>query len=147
MTAIAIAGNSANDPELRFTPNGKAMATFTIISSKSQKKPDGTWENTDVTPWSIKCWNKLAENVADSLKKGMGVIIQGTAVWESWDDKKTGEKKGKMTVTAFNVGVDLKRHIVQVVDIRRNAEGDSEIDPWSAPTWKKEAEVPESFPF
>jgi single-stranded DNA-binding protein len=77
----------------------------------------------------------------------MGVIIQGTAVWESWDDKTTGEKKGKMTVTAFNVGVDLKRHIVQVVDVRRNAEGDTEVDPWSAPTWKKEPEAPESFPF
>ncbi len=77
----------------------------------------------------------------------MGVIIQGTAVWESWDDKTTGEKKGKMTVTAFNVGVDLKRHTVQVVDVRRNAEGDTEVDPWSAPTWKKEPEAPESFPF
>ena len=147
MTAIAIAGNLATDPELRFTPNGKAMATFTIISSKSQKKPDGTWENIDVTPWSIKCWNKLAENVCDSLKKGMGVIIQGTAVWESWDDKTTGEKKGKMGVTAFNVGVDLKRHVVNVVDVRRNSDGDTQIDPWSAPTWKKEPEVPESFPF
>jgi len=52
-----------------------------------------------------------------------------------------------MSVTAFNVGVDLKRHIVQVVDVRRNAEGDSEIDPWTAPTWKTEATVPESFPF
>jgi hypothetical protein len=52
-----------------------------------------------------------------------------------------------MSVTAFNVGVDLKRHIVQVVDLRRTNEGDVEVDAWSAPTWKKEPEVPESFPF
>jgi single-strand DNA-binding protein len=123
------------------------MATFTIISSKSTKNADGTWENTDVTPWSVKCWNKLAENVCDSLKKGMGVIIQGTAVWESWDDKKTGEKRGKLGITAFNVGVDLKRHTVSVLDISRNAEGDREVDPWSAPTWSKTPDAPESFPF
>jgi single-strand DNA-binding protein len=147
MTSLSIAGNLAGDPEFRITPNGKPLATFTIIASKSQKKPDGTWENTDVSPWSIKCWNKLAENVNESLRKGMGVIIQGTAVWDSWNDKKTGEKTGRISVTAFNVGVDLKRHAVQVVEIRRNGEGDAEIDQWSAPTWKKDAEVPESFPF
>jgi single-strand DNA-binding protein len=147
MTAIAIAGNLASDPELRFTPNGKAMATFTVISSKSTKKPDGTWENTDVTPWSVKCWNKLAENVCDSLKKGMGVIIQGTAVWESWDDKKTGEKRGKLGITAFNVGVDLKRHTVSVLEVARNAEGDVTVDPWTTqPAWSKTPEV-DSFPF
>ena len=72
MTAISIAGNLAGDPELRFTPNGKACATFTVISSKSTKKPDGTWENTDVTPWSIKCWNKLAEKCLRFLEEGNG---------------------------------------------------------------------------
>ena len=55
MSQVTIVGNLAADPELRFTPNGKAMASFTVISSKSVKKEDGTWENTDVTPWSIKC--------------------------------------------------------------------------------------------
>ena len=147
MSQVTITGNLASDPELRFTPNGKAMASFTVIASKSVKKEDGTWENTDVTPWSIKCWNKLAENVAESLQKGMGVIISGNATWESWEDKNTGEKRGRMVVTAFNVGVDLKRHIANVVTVQRNAQGDMEVDPWSAPTWKKEAEVPESFPF
>ena len=77
MTTLTIAGNLAADPELKFTPNGKAVASFTIISSKSVKKDDGTWENTDVTAWSVKCWNKLAENVCESLRKGMSVIAQG----------------------------------------------------------------------
>jgi hypothetical protein len=52
-----------------------------------------------------------------------------------------------MTVTASHLGVDLKRHIVEVVDVRRNAEGDSNIEPWSAPTWKSDATVFESFSF
>lgn len=147
MSQVTIVGNLAADPELRFTPNGKAMSSFTVISSKSVKKEDGTWENTDVTPWSIKCWNRLAENVCESLRKGMGVIVQGTATWESWEDKKTGEKRGKMVVTAFNVGVDLKRHTVSATILQRGASGDVEENPWSAPTWKEEAKVPESFPF
>jgi single-strand DNA-binding protein len=145
MTTLTITGHLASDPELRFTPNGKAVATFTVISSKSVKKPDGTWENTDVTPWTVKCWNKTAENIADSLRKGMGVIFQGSATWASWDDKTTGQKRGKMEVTAFNVGIDLKRHTVAVTNQSRNAEGDVVEDVWSAPTWKTEPTVPAGF--
>lgn len=132
MTTISISGNLANDPELKFTNNGKAVASFTVISSKSTKKDDGTWENTDVTPWNIKCWNKLAENVADSLRKGMSVIVQGSAIWESWEDKTSGEKRGRMVVTAFGVGIDLKRHTAEVSVISRNYQGDTQVDPWSS---------------
>lgn len=146
MTTLTIAGNLAADPELKFTPNGKAVASFTIMSSKSVKKEDGTWENTDVTAWSVKCWNKLAENVCESLRKGMGVIVQGTAAQVSWEDKNSGQKRSKIEVTAFNVGVDLKRHIVNVISLERNAEGDVEVNPWTQPAWQKTPEV-ESFPF
>lgn len=149
MSTISIAGNLAADPELRFTPNGKAVATFTVISSKSVKKEDGTWENTDVTPWTVKCWNKLAENVAESLRKGMSVVVSGTASWASWEDKKTGEKRGKVEITAYNVGVDLKRHIVQVINLSRGNEGDINVDPWSQSAYQSAnaAKAPEEFPF
>jgi len=146
MTTLTIAGNLAADPELKFTPNGKAVASFTVISSKSVKKDDGTWESTDVTAWSVKCWNKLAENVCESLSKGMSVIVQGSAVQASWEDKQTGQKRSKIEVTAFNVGVDLKRHLVNVVSLDRNAEGDVEVNPWTQPSWQKTPEV-EAFPF
>lgn len=132
MTAITIVGNLAQDPELRFTSNGKAVASFTVISSKSVKKPDGTWESSDVTPWTIKCWNKLAENVADSLRKGVGVVVQGSAIQTSWEDKNSGEKKSRMEVTAFSVGVDLKRHSVSVSEVTHRAESaKSDFDPWA----------------
>lgn len=149
MTTICITGNLAADPELKFTPQGKAVASFTVISSKSTKKPDGTWESTDVTPWTVKCWNRLAENVAESLQKGMSVVIQGTAVWASWEDKKTGEKRGRMEITAYSVGVDLKRHIAKVINLSRGEGGDHVIDDWKQSAWEsaKSAEVPEAFPF
>ena len=94
---ITIIGNLVADPELKFTQNAKALATFTVVSSKSVKKPDGTWENTDTTFWDIKAWGKTAENVADALRKGVAVIVSGTAVQESWEDKNTGAKRSKIT--------------------------------------------------
>jgi len=149
MTTICITGNLAADPELKFTPQGKAVASFTVISSKSTKKPDGTWESSDVTPWTIKCWNRLAENVAESLTKGMSVVIQGTATWQSWEDKNSGEKRGRMEVTAYSVGVDLKRHIAKVVNLSRGEGGDHIIDDFKPSAWDtaKAVDVPDAFPF
>jgi len=114
MTTITITGNLTADPELRFIPSGKALATFTVVSSKSTKLPDGTWENSDTTFWEVKCWGKTAENVAESLSKGTSVIVSGSAVQENWEDKNTGQKRSKISITAWNVGPDLKRHIAKV---------------------------------
>ena len=136
MTQLTITGNLVADPELRFIPNGKALATFTVVSSKSVKQADGSWENTDTTFWDIKCWGKTAENVAESIEKGMSVIVVGTAVQEDWNDKTTGQKRSKMAVTAWNVGVDLKRHTTKT-NILKRTDGapnpSSAPDPWSAP--------------
>lgn len=146
MTTLTIAGNLAADPELKFTNSGKAVASFTVMSSKSVKKEDGTWDSTDVTAWSVKCWNRLAENVCETLFKGMSVIVQGTAAQVSWDDKNTGQRRSKIEVTAFNVGVDLKRHVVKVLSITRNSDSNSDDNSWSAPVWQTASEV-ESIPF
>ncbi len=132
---ITITGNLANDPELKFTANNKALCTFTVVSSKSNKKPDGTWENTDATFWDIKAWGKIAENCADSLGKGTSVIVVGTAVQENWDDKVTGNKRSKIVVTAWNVGVDMKRHSVSQISTTSKADTFTSParDSWSAP--------------
>lgn len=136
--SITIIGNIVGDPELKFTQNAKALATFTVVSSKSSKNLDGTWANTETTFWDVKAWGKTAENVAETLRKGVSVIVQGTAIQESWDDKKTGAKRSKISITAWNVGVDLKRHSYSVSVIERsdasyNPAAVSEFDPWSAP--------------
>jgi single-strand DNA-binding protein len=135
MTQLTITGNVVADPELRFIPNGKAIATFTVVASKSVKQADGTWDNTDTTFWDIKCWGKTAENVSESIQKGMSVIVVGTAVQENWEDKNTGAKRSKIAVTAWNVGIDLKRHtatasVAQRTDASFNP---PTPDPWSAP--------------
>jgi single-strand DNA-binding protein len=137
MTTLTITGNLTNDPELRFIPSGKALATFTVVSSKSTKLPDGTWENTDTTFWEVKCWGKTAENVAESLTKGMSVIVSGSAVQENWEDKNTGQKRSKISVTAWSVGPDLKRHSAKVSVLTspqyKAASPSDAPDPWSVP--------------
>ena len=134
--SLTITGNLTADPELRFTPNGKALATFTVVTSKSSKKPDGTWENLDTTFWDVKAWGKIAENCADTLSKGMSVIVVGTALQENWDDKVSGAKRSKIAVTAWNIGVDLKRHTVAQVSTPNRADSFATAparDSWSAP--------------
>jgi single-strand DNA-binding protein len=136
MTQLTITGNVVADPELRVIASGKSIATFTVVSSKSVKQANGTWENTDTTFWDIKCWGKTAENVADSVEKGMSVIVVGTAVQENWDDKATGAKRSKIAVTAWNVGVDLKRHATKTSLVQRtdgSFNPPPANDPWSAP--------------
>jgi single-strand DNA-binding protein len=136
MTTLTITGNLTADPELRFIPNGKALATFTVVSSKSTKLPDGTWENSDTTFWEVKCWGKTAENVAESLTKGMSVIVLGSAVQENWEDKNTGQKRSKISVTAWSVGPDLKRHTAKISVLtspQYSAPSAPAADPWSVP--------------
>lgn len=146
MTSVTIIGNLSNDPELKFTPSGKAVASFTVISSKSKKNESGSWENTDVTFWNIKAWDKLGENIADSLRKGVGVIVNGSAVQENWEDKTTGQQRSRIVVTAWSVGADLKRHSYEVPVIQRSdaqfPPSKAENDPWSAPSTSGE-----DFPF
>lgn len=136
MSNITIAGNVVADPELRTTANGKSVASFTVVTSKSVKQTDGTWENTDTTFWDVKCWGKTAENVIETLRKGFSVIVSGSAIQENWEDKNTGQKRSKIAITAWNVGVDLKRHSYSVSVIERtdgSFNPPAADDPWAAP--------------
>ena len=137
MTTLTVTGNLTSDPELKFIPSGKAVASFTVAASKSVKQADGSWENTDTTFWTVKAWGKTAENVAETLRKGMSVIVVGSAIQENWEDKKTGEKKSRIAITAFNVGVDLKRHTASVTEISHSKAqfpaATTASDPWATP--------------
>ena len=118
-TTMTIVGNLAADPELKFTASGKAIATFTVLSSRSRKNEEtGQWESFDTTGWKVTAWERLGENVAESLSKGDGVVVVGTAVWRSWE-KDDGSKGGRIEVTATNIGVDLKRGIAKVTRVQR----------------------------
>ena len=131
---VTIVGNLTADVELKFTPQGKAVAKFSVATSERFKTPEGNWDSKNTTFWNIIVWDKQAEYVADTIQKGDEVIVFGKAYTTSWEDKATGEKRSRMEVTATKVAVSLARASAQVTrypHLTKVAEKNNEADPWA----------------
>lgn len=128
---ITIIGNLAADPELNAGPNFK-LAKFTIMTSRSKRREDGSWENLDSTAWACTAFDKLAEHVVASLKKGDPVIAVGTVAYRSWETKE-GKPAGRMEVTAKEVGLSLKRFPASASSRDAGLQPAIESDPWASP--------------
>jgi len=113
---MIVNGNLTRDPELRFTPSGSPVATFNIAVNKNyQDKKTSEWiENTEF--YRVTSWNKLAENCAESLKKGDRVVVFGTKLAASVYEK-DGQKRATLEITASIVAPSLE---FAVCDIKRN---------------------------
>lgn len=131
--ALTIIGNLADDPELRFTAQGKPVVSFRVLTSRSRKDEAGQWHNEGITGWSVSAWDALAENVAETLAKGDSVLVYGRAEWRSWENK-DGSKGGRMEVVAWHVGADLKRFPATLQRVKREQASASAADPWAATT-------------
>jgi len=95
-------GNLGKDPELRYTPSGVAVATFSVATNESWKDQDGNLQ--ERTEWhNIVAWRKLAEICGEYLKKGKKVFIEGRIQTRSYDDKNTGAKKYITEIVADNL--------------------------------------------
>ena len=127
---LTVIGNLAADPELKFTAAGKPMARFTVMTSKSRKLDDGTWESVDVTGWPVTCWDRLAEHVTESLRKGDAVIVVGAASTRSWENK-DGTKGSRMEVNAYEVAASMKRGPVVPTRGAKPSGAFSGADPWT----------------
>jgi single-strand DNA-binding protein len=89
---VMLLGNLGKDPEIRTTPNGMTVATFSLATAERAKGQDGQW--TDKTEWhNLVCFQRTAEIVRDYVKKGSQIFIEGKLQTRSWDDKTSGEKK------------------------------------------------------
>jgi single-strand DNA-binding protein len=89
---VILVGNLGKDPEVKFTPQGTAVAKFSLATTEKRKNKSGDWE--DQTEWhNIVAWGRTAEVVGEYLKKGQTVYIEGRIHNNSWDDKETGQKK------------------------------------------------------
>jgi single-strand DNA-binding protein len=130
--SMTVIGNLAADPELRFTAQGKAVCEIVIATSKSKRNDDGTWDNGTPTYWTVKAWDSLGENIAESLRKGDPVIAFGVAEWRAWENK-DGSKGGKMEINAWHIGYDLKKAPVTVTRQNRPSNGTvaPPQDPWT----------------
>ncbi|MET9055265.1 single-stranded DNA-binding protein [Streptomyces bacillaris] len=108
-STITLTGRLTAAPEIRFTAQGTAVAAFTIVTSRRVKNQQtGEWSDADVTYWDCKAFKQLAQNIADSLDKGMEVVATGRAVQESWEDRQTGGKRSKVAVLLDAIGPSLR---------------------------------------
>lgn len=123
MTTITIVGNLIADPEIRFTPSGKAVANCTIAVNNRTKNDAGEWEDGDPDFYNVTIWDRDgAEHVADSLSKGMRVIVQGDYKSRRYETK-DGDKRTAWDLTARAIGPDLRWATAQVTKAGSNNGG------------------------
>lgn len=122
-TQITICGNLTADPELRFAPNGNAVANFTVASTpRFFDKQANEWRDGDTLFLRCNVWRQQAENVAESLQRGMRVVVQGRLKQRSYETKE-GEKRTVYEVEADDVAVSLKNATAKVAKTQRQQAG------------------------
>ncbi|MBM4640680.1 single-stranded DNA-binding protein [Rhodococcus hoagii] len=106
-TVITIIGNLTADPELRFTPSGASVANFTVASTpRTFDKQTNEWKDGEAIFMRCNIWKDAAENVAESLTRGMKVIVSGRLKSRSWE--KDGEKKTVIELEVDEIGPSLR---------------------------------------
>ncbi len=119
-TQITIAGNLVDDPELRFTPAGQPVARFRIASTpRFRDNNSGEWKDGDSLFLTCNVWRQAAENVAESLTRGMRVIVSGRLRQRSYETKE-GEKRTVYEVEVDDVGPSLRNASAKVNRIARS---------------------------
>ncbi|MFE5851991.1 single-stranded DNA-binding protein [Streptomyces sp. NPDC056500] len=137
-TVITITGNLVDDPELRFTPSGAAVAKFRIASTPRMfDKQTNEWKDGDSLFLTCSVWRQAAENAAGSLSRGMRVIVQGRLKQRSYDDRE-GVKRTVYELDVEEVGPSLKNATAQVTKTTGNGQRQAQQqqqqpanDPWA----------------
>ena len=125
--AIIVVGNLTDDPELRFTPQGVAVANFRIAVSRRVKDESGNWKDGDTSFFKVNCWRQLAENVAESLTRGSRTIVAGRLRMRQWETQE-GEKRSVVEIEADEVGPSLKWATAKVEKTSRGGGGGAARD-------------------
>jgi single-strand DNA-binding protein len=122
-TIITIVGNITNDPELRFTPSGAAVANFTIASTpRTFDRQSNEWKDGETLFMRCSVWREAAENVAESLTRGTAVIAQGRLQSRSFETKE-GEKRTVVEMQVDEIGPSLRRATAKVTKAQRGGGG------------------------
>ena len=122
-TVITVVGNLVDDPELRFTPSGAAVANFRIASTpRTFDRQTNDWKDGEALFLSCAVWRQAAENVAESLQKGMRVVVQGRLKQRSYETRE-GEKRTVFELEVEEVGPSLKYATAKVARASRSGAG------------------------
>ena len=122
-TVITVVGNLTADPELRFTPSGAAVASFTVASTpRTFDRQSNEWKDGETLFLRCSVWREAAENVAESLAKGNRVIVQGRLVQRSFETRE-GEKRTVVEMQVDEVGPSLRYATAKVTRTQRGGGG------------------------
>ena len=132
-TTITVIGNLVEDPALRFAPSGAAVANFTVASTpRAFDRQSNEWKDGDTLFLNCSVWRQAAENCAETLSKGMRVIVQGRLKSRTYETRE-GEKRTVFEVEVEEVGPSLLRATAKVTRATSGAPGRSQpVDPWAA---------------
>lgn len=144
-TSITLVGNLVSDPELRFTPSGAPVANFTVASTpRTFDRQANEWRDGDAMFLNCAVWRQAAENVAESLTKGMRVILQGNLKSRTYETRE-GEKRTVFEVDVEEIGPALRYATAKVTRVERQggqqgagwskdsrAETKAGQDPWAS---------------
>lgn len=144
-TSITIVGNATADPELRFTQSGAAVANLTVAVNERKKVGD-QWEDDGTTFYRIAVWREQAETVAETITKGMRVIVTGTLRTSTFTTRDGGERLS-LDVTADEIAPSLRYATAKVTRkdpaggrqgagwSRDDSRPRSTEDPWASDPW------------
>ena len=119
-TQITIIGNLVDDPELRYTPTGQAVAKFRVASTpRFRDNQSGEWKDGDSLFLTCNVWRQAAENTAESLQRGMRVIVNGRLRQRSYETRE-GEKRTVYEIEVDDVGPSLRNASAKVVKSNRS---------------------------
>ena len=122
-TVITVVGNLTADPELRFTPSGAAVANFTVASTpRTFDRQSGEWKDGDALFMRCNVWRQAAENVAESLTRGMRVMVSGRLRQRSFETRE-GEKRTVVELEVDEVGPSLRYATAKVNKVSRGSGG------------------------
>ena len=121
---ITIVGNMTDDPELRYTPNGAAVANFSVaVSRRVKDEASGQWKDADTSFFRVAAWRSLGENVAETLTRGSRVLVIGRLRQRSWETPE-GDKRSTVEIEADEVGPSLRWATAKIEKVQKSGSGD-----------------------
>lgn len=145
-TPLNIVGNLTQDPELRFTPSGAAVANFTVAATpRYMDRQTNEWKDGETVFMRCTAWREQAENIAETLTRGTRVFASGKLKSKSWEDKETGQKRNALELEVEECGPSLRYATAKVTKVQRsgpqgnqgnqggNTQQGGGQDPWGSP--------------
>jgi single-strand DNA-binding protein len=133
---VSIAGNLVADPELRYTKGGAAISSLRVAVNRRWNK-NGEWEE-ETSFFDVTAWAQIAENCAETLTKGMRVVVTGRLEEQRWEDKETQEPRRKIVIIADEVTPSLRWATAEVTKQHGKAGGGQKKAPVGGPVTEEE---------